>query len=161
MVQRKGLRAGEPVRALDTPSYEYAASSSTQSDLANTPPDWVAMDEEVAIHFIAPSSGRGIMCVAGRLRDNSATGGEDRPVITYEVRLGSRNGSRHVFPNFLENAWTGSTFITGNYQAGCRLSPVENLIPGQTYFAQVLIASSIGAGTADIGGARIFFMPCG
>jgi len=148
----QGLRAGEPVRPLDEMDYAIAGTSTDMLDVAFS--DWQPYVPPRGFHFTGPTSGRGMMTISAGINDSSGT---DRLLLSFEVRVGTRNGARHVFPN---QAFSGPPVTDSSAQFGCRMVPVEGLNPGVTYFAQVMIAATGAAGTADCRAVNLIWLPC-
>jgi hypothetical protein len=147
------MRAGDIVRALDVPPSNVNINSATMSNFSNTV--FEPGDPELSMTFIAPTSGAVLIFVGGGLRDNSGT---NRIHMAPEVRVNNLLGNVVLYPGISANSWTNSAFQTAQYQYSSRMVPLSSLIPGQRYFARVMISVTSGS-TADVFNQQLFVVP--
>ena len=82
------LSAGTRVKALDFPRAQQVYDLTSQLNLTNT--SYAVGTPEVAVRFLAPSSGRVSVAVSAGVRNNTAAN-EDRVYVAFRVLSGDPN----------------------------------------------------------------------
>ncbi|WP_062441233.1 hypothetical protein [Herbidospora daliensis] len=145
---------GQNVRGQDAPATAWAQDDLSQLNLSNT--SYATGTPEVGVTFTAPTSGRVILTVGGGCRDNGGNG--DRVFIAPQVFRGpNSSGTEHLTPSVVVRGY--ASVPATEYAHGSRTSLLQNLIPGETYYARVMHATAAGAGTADISCREISVTP--
>lgn len=112
-------------------------------NVSNSHGDWQAPSTNARLRFIAPSSGRALIIVAGGLRDNTNT---NRIGMAPEVREDDENGRKIFDLNAAgirdRYMWTNHGNTNGSYLFGCRVGWLQDLEPGRQYFAQTMLAAT-------------------
>lgn len=146
--------SGSVVRGQDAPATAWAQDDLSQLNLTNT--IYIPGTPEVGVTFTAPSSGRVSITVGGGARDNGGNG--DRVFVAPQVFRGpTSDGTEVLVPSVVVRGY-GSVPAT-EYAHGSRTSLLQNLIPGETYYARVMFATALGSGTADISCREISVIP--
>ncbi|MFE7754328.1 hypothetical protein [Streptomyces sp. NPDC057429] len=147
------LLAGTTVLALDTPPTQSATGDSSfdATSTSYTTTATAGSYSEVAVVFVAPTTGRVKWTLSGRLI-NSATGGA---LITCEVREGATIGAGTIVESAGDRGPShyGATFARSGTS---RL--LTGLTPGSTYNARVL--HRVTAGTGSFALRELIVEPC-
>lgn len=146
--------SGSNVRGQDAPATAWAQDDLSQLNLSNT--IYIPGTPEVGVTFTAPTSGRVILTVGGGARDNGGNG--DRVFIVPQVFRGpSTGGTEHLAPSVVVRGY--ASVPATEYAHGSRTTLLQNLIPGETYYARIMFATAAGSGTADISCREISVTP--
>lgn len=147
-------KAGRIVQATDTPRTVWAYDDTPQLNLTSTP--YVTGSPEVGVSFVAPSSGRVLVTVGGACRDNT---NDNRVFLAPQILLDSSSGTEVLAPS-VESYGFAPTGTASNYVTGSRVSLITSLIPGQVYYARVMMSAEItGSTSADIASRDISVEP--
>ncbi len=149
------LSSGTRVKALDFPPTQQVQMQVATNNQSNT--SFAFVDPEVAVRFLAPTSGRVAVKVGCGLGNNGANA--DRIIVTWVMYEGDPE-SGVVFQQAdmrrgLSNAATSGEQI----QHGGHVTMVDGLTPGTFYYARVVHRTTTGAATADINGRDILVWP--
>lgn len=149
----RSLFAGSPIRAMDSLEHAVAADGTEQANVTST--SFTAWDPEITVLFEAPTSGRVIVIVAARFDED---GNNNRGHAAPQIRKSDRNGKIIQSPGISANSCTSSSVDAPLFQPVCRLTIVDDLIPGHTYWAQLMV-SVTGGTTADIADGKLYIIP--
>jgi hypothetical protein len=150
------------IRGRDWPPAVAALDTTDQTNLTSAA--YVPGDPEVGVRFVAPSSGRVIITISGGARDNT---GDNRVFLSPEIFRGAdARGLSILSPSVTVHGW-GQTGQAATVGYGSRESlypfPGEGeteLIPGETYYARVMMAAEqTGGSTADVFSRGIIVEP--
>lgn len=140
------LSAGRPVKALDFPRAQQMYLQTNISNVSAT--TYAPGAPEVAVRFLAPSTGRVAVSVSGGVSNNGANA--DRMLLTYRILEGDPNNGVVIqdgdSKRGVSNAGTGGE----NNQFAGHVTMVDGLTPGTYYYAQLVHRTVTGAGTADL-----------
>lgn len=153
------LSAGTQVRAADFPPAGSSTSDTTISGITAT--TYTVGVPEVAVRFMAPTSGRVALCVSGGIRNDSATTPADRLLLSYRVYVGDPAAASLLVT---EDASTGISTAgradaTEDFAYSGHLTIVDGLIPGSFYYAQLRYRTVTGAGAPDLNYRSIIVFP--
>jgi hypothetical protein len=151
---------GDPIAA--EPEAVHDQSTNSLLNLSNVDPNYQAgpnIDQpEVGVTFRAPKSGKALLIIGGGARDNTGT---NRVFLTVELFKATRGSGIPVInaesATFLEYGWAASGDAS-QYMYSSRVSLLEGLEPGATYYARVMHSVEGGA-TADINVREITVVP--
>lgn len=150
------LTAGTTIKGVDWPVAVYEQDTTTIANITNT--TYATGTPEVAVSFIAPTTGRVIVTVGGNLRNNAANA--DRVGLAPQILLNDSGGTEVLTPTVFRGVCTAGIAVAGDYQGLSRSSLVENLTPGQQYYARVqYIKFGTASTTPDIAGRDISVRP--
>ncbi|MET9943256.1 hypothetical protein [Streptomyces halstedii] len=137
------LLAGTTMLALDTPAAVSAVASASYdtTSTAYTTATSGGAYAEVAVVFVAPTSGRVRCDLAARLTNNG-TGGT---LVTAEVRTGSTVGAGTVVDAATDASGTSNYGNTLSRTGICRF--LSGLAPGSTYNARLVHRVTAGTGS--------------
>lgn len=149
------LSAGRRVKALDFPKAVQVYDSTAISNISSTV--YITGSPEVAVRFMAPSSGRVAVSLTAGTSNNGANA--DRVFVTFRVYEGDpddgtllqiEEASRGVC-----NAQTGSD----DFQFHGQATMVDGMTPGVYYYIQMLYRTTLGSSTADLAHRGIMVWP--
>lgn len=143
--------AGQIIRALDFTQSMEAWDTTDITGISST--SYIAGSPEVGTAFIAPTSGRVVVLINGRIE--SDTGGGDRIFLSFELYEGSDSSGTQVLAGDDDSACVTGSTATGEGQSASKL--VTGLTPGATYFARTV--HRVGAGNATVRLRRIVVSP--
>jgi len=149
------LAAGRRVKAVD---FTRAVFNYSQTSIANISTTTYAVgDPEMAVRFMAPTSGRvGVMLSAG-IRNNS-TANEDRVFVSFRILEGDPQDGNLIQTEDAKNGRSNPAQGVDSYQYGGQMTMVDGLTPGVWYFAQIRHRVT-GSATADIAYRGIMVIP--
>ncbi|MBA9002004.1 hypothetical protein [Thermomonospora cellulosilytica] len=141
------------VRARDWPPTVQAADYTDQLNLTSS--SYVPGSPEVGVQFVAPTSGRIIITIGGGARDNT---NDNRVFLSPQIFEGPDvSGTEILAPSVTIHGWgQTSTAATAGYGSRESLYPFPGageteLVPGQVYYARVMMAAEQGVGaSADV-----------
>jgi len=145
------LLAGTLVKALDFPPSQYDAEDTLQTGVSST--SYTAPTNACSVTFTAPTSGRVKLIVGGGFRDTS---GDDQGFITAEIRENNVSGAIVLGASAYRNGYISEPEAS-DYLYHSRITLVEGLTPGQTYFARILI--KVDGGAADLRSKNLAVIP--
>lgn len=150
------LVSGTVVDALDfPPAVEY--NDATQIDNP-TNTTYSAGSPVVGGTFVAPTTGRVRLIVGGGLGNSS---GADRIFLAPQVFLGvDATGTEILAPTVVTRGYSAENGSAG-FHYGSRLSILEGLVPGATYYARIMhvVSADPGAQTGDIAYRQLTIAP--
>lgn len=149
------LSAGRRVKALDFPPAVSVNSDVSVLNISET--SYTVGDPEIAVRFLAPSSGRVAVSVSAGVRNNSAN--DDRVFIAFRILEGDPADSDLFQTDDVRLGISNQGTQSDNYQYGGHVTMVSGLEPGTYYYAQLRHRTVDGDGTADISGRRILVWP--
>lgn len=149
------LSAGTVVKALDfTPAVQVAQTVGINNITATT---YQTGTPEIAVRFMAPSSGRVAVALSAGTRNNGANA--DRVFVTYRILEGDpADGIIHQSEEINRGLSNPATQADNNQYHG-HVTMVDGLTPGTYYYAQVRYRTTLGSGTADIPHRGILVFP--
>lgn len=150
------IESGNYVRPLPITAWYH--EDTTQANLTNT--SYETGDPEVGVYFVAPQSGVVRITVGAGIRDNGGSN-RDRVFVSPAVYAVTPTGMQEVLaPSVTLRGYGGSEAVT-QFQYGCRVSLLEDLIPGQLYYARTMHFTSSGTDpdTADIAARDLIVIP--
>lgn len=121
--------AGQTIKAADFDGYASTSSTTDETNFNST--SYTLGGATVGIAFTAPTSGRVLLLVSGRIHLNSATG--QRVLLAGEVRTGSTVGSGTVVYAAADDDALEVGQTANDRLGGTRSVPVEGLTAGSTY----------------------------
>lgn len=135
------LAAGTTVLAADWPDSVFAQDSTQFTNLTNT--TYTPGSPACAVTFVAPTSGRVLLTVGGRIR------GPDRVFISPQVFEGpDATGQQIITANVILRGVC--SYEAGQPHAWSRMTLLDGLIPGAIYYARTAHRADLGSGAADI-----------
>lgn len=148
------LSAGTRIYALDWPVSQYAEDATLQSNFASSGA-YIEPTTPCRVTFTAPTTGRVKLIIGGGIADatNSAQGW-----LSAEIRETNISGAVVVEPNSFTHGIITLGFAT-DYCYQSRITILGGLRPGQTYFARVMVKSSLPSNTADLREKNIAVIP--
>ena len=151
------LSSGTPVRAVDFPPSVQAYAQITIANITDT--SYVTGSPEIAVRFMAPTSGRVMVTVAAGLRNNSATA--DRVFVSFRLFEGDPDDADLIQTNDVKYGVSNYAVsdAADDYAYSGHTTVVGGLDPGTFYYAQVQHHVTAGNGTADIAFRRITVIP--
>lgn len=151
------LSAGTRVRAVDFPPTQTAYSQITQANISAT--SYTLGSPEMAVRFMAPTSGRVLVTVSAGLRNNSAT--VDRVFVSFRVLEGDPDDADLIQTDEVKNGRSNYAVAdaANDYEYGGHTTVVSGLTPGAYYYAQLRHRVTVGGGTADIAFRGISVIP--
>lgn len=149
------LSAGTTVRALDfTPAVQVFNTTGINNITATT---YQTGTPEVAVWFMAPSSGRVAVCLSAGTRNNGANA--DRVFVSYRILEGDPADGVVVQAENVKRGLSNPATQADNNQYHGHITMVDGLTPGTYYYAQVRHRTTLGSGTADIPHRCILVFP--
>lgn len=114
---------------------------------------------EVGVFFVAPPSGRVRITVGLGARDNGASA-LDRVFLSPQVYQGSSSGTEVLAPS-VTNRGYATPAQDSEFQYGSRISLLEDLTPGELYYARTMhfTATGVDPDTADIAARDLIVIP--
>lgn len=152
----RNVTVGRDIRSADFPPTQSTTDDTIIAQISST--SYIPGTPEVGVYFVAPTSGRVRMTIGGGMRDGP-TGGTDRVSISPEIFQDNSSGTQILAPTI--DRGYGSDESSTEFQYGSRVTMVENLSPGEVYYARVVYLAS-GPGTldsADIASRDIMIIP--
>lgn len=150
------LSAGTRVKAMDFPRAMQMVDQTTQANITST--SYTNGSPEVAVRFMAPSSGRVLVVIGGGCRNNTAAN-EDRVFMAFRVLTGDpADGDVYQTEEIklgLSNPGGGSD----DYAYNGHGTMVQGLTPGTWYYCQFRHRVTLGSGTADIAFRKLTVVP--
>lgn len=153
------LSAGTQILAVDFPP---AVSSMSDAVITNiTATNYTTGTPEVAVRFMAPTSGRVAINVAAGVRVDSATTPADRLFIAAQVLKGDPADGVVILAEEVKNGVStpGTPDATEDYGFGGHLTMLGGLVPGDFYYARVRYRTTLGNGSADLNYRSISVVP--
>lgn len=149
------LSAGVPFRATDFPRSKFAFAQTDINNISAT--SYTVGDPEIAVRFMAPTSGRVAVVLQAGCRNNGANA--DRVFITYRILEGDPDDADLFQTDEVKYGRSNPATGGDEHQYAGALSIVSGLTPGQFYYAQVRYRTTLGSGTADIAYRGILVFP--
>lgn len=152
------LSAGTPVRAADFPPAMFNYDQTTIANITDTA--YVTGTPEVAVRFMAPTSGRVAVNLSGGIRNNTAAN-QDRVFLTFRILEGDPDDASIFWTEEVKYGRSNYAMLDANdeFEYGGHLTIVGGLTPGTFYYAQVRYRTTLGSGTADISNRQIMVFP--
>lgn len=154
------LAAGTTVRALDFPPAMFAFdNSTTAANLNITSTSWALGSPEVAVRFLAPTSGRVGVSLGATVRNNSAV--VDRVFVGFRIMEGDPASGNTFQPVSAKYGRSNYAYADADDdgESGSQFTMVSGLTPGTYYYAQVQFRVTVGGGTADVLSRSILVIP--
>ena len=149
------LSAGTVVKALD---FVPAVQAFVNTEVLNiSATSYTKGTPEVAVRFMAPSSGRVAVSMSGGTRNNSANA--DRIFVTFQILEGDPATGALIQSDDVKRGLSNPATQTDNYQYHGHVTMVDGLTPGTWYYAQVRHRTTLGSGTSDIAHRCILVFP--
>lgn len=151
------LTAGTPARAMDFPRSMQAIDRTTQLNVTST--SYATGSPEVAVRFLAPTSGRVAVTVAAGMRNNSAT--QDRCWVAFAIFEGDPNDGNQVVVEEVKYGVSNHAIsdAADDYAYQSQTTIVRGLTPGTWYYARVRHKATTGTGSVDIAERQITVFP--
>lgn len=149
------LSAGTPVRAVDFPRAQYAFAQTDINNITSTA--YVQGDPEIAVRFMAPTSGRVAVMISAGLRNNAANA--DRVFVSFKLFEGDPADGVEIQVEDAKFGRSNPATQTDEHQYGGHLTIVSGLTPGTWYYARVRHRTTLGSGTADVAFRGILVFP--
>jgi hypothetical protein len=150
------LSAGTRVKALDFPRAQSVKDQTTLANLTNT--TYATGTPEVAVRFMAPSSGRVLVVVSAGTRNNT-TANEDRIFIGWHIYTGDPADADIYQTEEVKLGLSNPSAGADDYSYGGHGTMVQGLTPGEYYYCRVRYRTTLGSGTADIAYRAILVTP--
>lgn len=148
------LLAGTTILAQDWPETQHTRDLTTITGQGVGDTDYETLDPEVAVTFIAPTTGRVEVEVWAGLRVSAGT---DRAQADFQIRENDASGA--IVRNGSINALFGTEGGSTSYAYGSGQTMVDGLTPGATYFARVLTRATSAATEYDVSARAILVKP--
>lgn len=149
------LSAGTVVKALDFVPAVQSFNNTGINNLTNT--TYAVGTPEVAVRFMAPSSGRVAVCLSAGTRNNGANA--DRVFVSYRILEGDPADGNLIQSDEVKRGLSNPATQADNNQYHGHVTMVDGLTPGTYYYAQVRHRTTLGSGTADIPHRCILVFP--
>lgn len=149
------LAAGRRVKALDFPRTVDAYAQTTIANITDT--SYTVGTPEIAVRFMAPSSGRVAVNISAGVRNNSANA--DRLFIAFRILEGDPDNSDLIQTDDVRLGISNWATQTDAYQYGGHMTMVGGLTPGTHYYAQIRHRTTLGSGSADTSFRAISVIP--
>lgn len=150
------LSAGTRVKALDFPRAWQNFAQISQLNMTDT--SYTEGDPEMAVRFMAPSSGRVLVVVSAGIRNNT-TANEDRVFVSFRILEGDPDDANLYQTEEVKLGLSNTAAGADDYSYGGHGTMVQGLTPGTYYYAQVRHRTTLGSGTADISARAITVIP--
>lgn len=148
------LLAGTEIMALDAPPPDYDFEDTLQTDISST--SYTAPTNACSVTFTAPTSGRVKIVAGGGFRDNS---NNNQGSLGVEVRETDVSGTVVETPSAYGRGITSMGEASDYYFHG-RITILENLTPGQVYFARIMIkAQTTTSSSVDLRNKNLAVIP--
>lgn len=144
------LLAGTEVLAQDVTPTQYTFEGTLQSNINSS--GYSEPTNPCRVSFIAPTTGRVKIIVGGGGEDDS---GDGRVRLAPEVHENDINGETVMSPNSLTNGYI-SMGEASAFHYHCRVSILDGLTPGMTYFARLMVT---GGTTSDLRNKNLIVVP--
>ena len=149
------LSAGTRVKALDFPRAFQVFNATTISNISTT--TYVKGTPEIAVRFVAPSSGRVAVHVGAGTSNDGAN--NDRIFIAFQILEGDpANGTVFQSAESKRGVSNPATQVDRDQFHG-HTTMVNGLTPGTYYYAQMLHRVTLGSATADIAHRHLMVWP--
>lgn len=149
------LSAGVPFRAADFPRSRF---SFAQTDINNiTETTYTVGTPEIAVRFMAPTSGRVAVVLSAGCRNNGANA--DRIFVAYRILEGDPDDGELIQTDEVKFGRSNPATGADEHQYAGSLSIVGGLTPGEFYYAQTRYRTTLGSGTADVAYRGILVFP--
>lgn len=149
------LAAGTRVKALDFPRAQQSAQ--TVSVLNQSVTSYTTGTPEIAVRFMAPSSGRVAVGLSAGTRNNGANA--DRIFVSFRIMQGDPDDDDLIQASEVKRGLSNPATQGDDYQYHGHVTMVDGLTPGTYYYARVQHRTTLGSGTADISHRGIFVWP--
>ncbi|MFC7380898.1 hypothetical protein [Sphaerisporangium rhizosphaerae] len=147
------ILVGAKIKAADFPASMSAGDGTTLTALANT--TYARGTPEVGTTFVAPTSGRILLTVAGGMRDGSQL---NRVHIAPEIYIGTNALGTRILAADVTSRGVGSPAESAGFIYYSRTTLYSGLTPGTTYYAVVAYKVS-GGNTSQIAYRQITVEP--
>lgn len=148
------ILAGAKVQAADFPPTVW---SNDETDINNiTATSFTTGSPEVAVTFIAPTSGKVLIINGGGCRNNT---GADQLYLGIEVRQTNGSGTLVYSPTINGKDTLSCAKEATSHEYKSRAMVLSGLTAGGTYYARIQYRTLSGGGTADIGSRSIIVQP--
>lgn len=146
---------GGGVYGLDFPPSQYDQDWTSINNLASA--TFAPGSPEVAVSVTAPSSGRVAVAIGCGIRDNTAGG--DVGAVTYRIFQDSVNGALFQDADVDRGVKSCGIAQAQQFQYHGNIDIVEDLIPGKSYYFQVVHLAYNASGAVDIASRNILVFP--
>lgn len=143
------------VYGLDFPPSAYDQDWSAIINITTT--TYIVGTPEVAVSVTAPTSGKVLVSVGAGIRNNAATA--ERGLVTYRIFEDSANGALFSEPVDERGVKSCGIAASQEYQYHGNIDLISDLVPGVSYYFQVVHRSFLGNGTADIAARNLTVIP--
>lgn len=150
------IRIGDVIGTEWWPESVEAESGTDILNISNT--SFAVGSPEVGVSFVAPRSGRALVCISAAMTEQSAG---DRIFVSFAVHEGTSTAGTTVrsVRTMFGVATHGDTTAGGTDEMNKgNATMIEGLVGGDTYYAVVMHATD-GGTTNDIGHRRITVVP--
>jgi hypothetical protein len=155
------LSAGTPVRAVDFPPAQFVGDASTGATLTNiTATSYTNGTPEVAIRFMAPTSGRVAVNISAGIRNNTAAN-QDRCFVSYRILEGDPADGLVIQTEEVKLGVSNYATLDADddFAYVGHLTMVGGLTPGTFYYCQFRHRTTLGSGTVDINSRQLMVFP--
>lgn len=149
------LSAGVPFRATDFTRSKFSFAQTDINNISDT--SYTVGTPEIAVRFMAPTSGRVAVVLQAGCRNNGANA--DRIFVTYRILEGDPDDGDLFQTDEVKFGRSNPATGADEHQYAGALSIVSGLTPGQFYYAQVRHRTTLGSGTADVAYRGILVFP--
>lgn len=150
------LSAGTRVKSLDFPRAQRVTDQTTQANLTST--SYGTGDPEVAVRFLAPTSGKVAVVLSAGVRNNTAAN-EDRVFVSFRILVGDPADADLFQTEEVKLGVSNTAAGADDFTYAGQATMVQGLTPGTYYYAQVRHRVTLGSGTADISNRSIMVFP--
>lgn len=148
------ILVGNKIAAADFPPTVGAADNTDINNIADT--SFVTGSPEVAVTFIAPTSGKALIINGGGCRNNTGT---DQVFLGVEVRQTNGSGTIVYSPTINGRDTLNCADQSTSHEYKSRCMVLSGLTPGGTYYARIQYRTRDGDSTADISSRSIIVQP--
>lgn len=149
------LIPGGSVYGRDTPPSVNDQDWSPITNVTST--TFIVGTPEVGVNFVAPTSGRVLICIGAGIQNNAAT--LEQGAVSYALFEKSADGPLLFAADARNGVQSNGVAISGSFQYMGGFSMEEALTPGVNYYAQVRHRCILGNGTIDISSRDITVIP--
>lgn len=149
------LTAGTPVRAIDFPPAHFVFHQVSNSNVTST--TYETGTPEIAVRFMAPSSGKVAIIVGGGLENNAANA--DRIFLSYRVFEGDPNDNVLIQTEDAKYGLSNQATQSDEFQYSGHGTILGGLTPGVYHYVQMRHRTTLGSGTADIAHRHLLVFP--
>lgn len=144
------------VQATDLGDTQFNLDDTFNGSIAST--TYITGSPEVGVTFIAPFSGKVRVTIGSGFRDEGAS--VDRVFLSLQMFEDDANGTEVIAPS-VTTFGHGSCDVNTEFQYGCRVGMIEDLTPGQQYYARVQHLATPGTDpdSADVTGRSLIIIP--